>query len=99
MVEYYVQWVVTEFMRDSFASVHATVFDCLVGMPGAMVSVKEICVYGDEGEMGGNVRTFMIRYAIQVGVRSTHLSHVYVYGMCNSLYGIIILFRSMVFRA
>ncbi len=57
-------------MRDSFASVHATVFDCLVGMPGAMVSVKEVCVYGDEGEMGGNVRTFMIRYAIQVGVRT-----------------------------
>ncbi len=46
MVEYYVQWVVTEFVRDSFASVHATVFDCLVGMPGAMVSVKEsMCVW------------------------------------------------------
>ncbi len=39
------QWVVTESVRDSFASVHATVFDCLVGMPGAMVSVKEsMCV-------------------------------------------------------
>ncbi len=46
MVEYYVQWVVTEFVSDSFASLHATVFDCLVGMPGAMVSVKEsMCVW------------------------------------------------------
>ncbi len=34
------------FVRDSFASVHATVFDCLVGMSGAMVSVKEnMCVW------------------------------------------------------
>ncbi len=45
MVEYYVQCVVTGFVRDSFASVHATVFDCLVGMPNAMVNVKEnMCV-------------------------------------------------------
>ncbi len=64
MVEYYVHWVVTEFVRDSFASVHATVFDCLVGVPGAMVSVKEICVYGDEDEMRGTGRVFMIHYAI-----------------------------------
>jgi hypothetical protein len=36
---------VTEFVRDSFAGVHATVFDCLVGMPGAMVNVKKnMCV-------------------------------------------------------
>ncbi len=35
----------TEFMRESFASVHATVFDRLVGMPGAMVSVRDkMCV-------------------------------------------------------
>ncbi len=53
-----------------------------------MVSVRKICVYGDEGEMRGNVRTFMIHYAIQLGV---HLSQVYVHGMCNILYGIIIL--------
>ncbi len=96
MVEYYVQWVVTKFVRDSFASVHATVFDCLVDMPGAWSVLRKICVYGDEGEMRGNVRTLMIHYAIQLGV---HLSQVYVHGMCNILYGIIILFRSMVFRA
>jgi hypothetical protein len=72
MVEYYVQWVVTEFVRDSFASVHATVFDCLVGMPGAWSVLRIICVYGDEGEMRGNVRTFMIHYAIQLGVRTYH---------------------------
>jgi hypothetical protein len=37
---------VTEFVRESFASVHATVFDRLVGMPGAMVSVRDkMCVW------------------------------------------------------
>jgi hypothetical protein len=60
-------------VRDSFASVHATVCDCLVGMPGAMVSVKGICVYGDESEMRGNVQTCMIHYAIQLGVRTYHM--------------------------
>jgi hypothetical protein len=43
MVECYMQWVVTGVVRDSFASVHATVFSCLVGMPNAMIS--------DEGDM------------------------------------------------
>jgi hypothetical protein len=41
VVECYMQWVVTGFVRDSFASVHATVFNCLVGMPNAMISGKE----------------------------------------------------------
>ncbi len=45
MVECYVQWVVTEFVSGSFASVHATVFDCLVGMPGAWsVLGKYVCM-------------------------------------------------------
>jgi hypothetical protein len=63
---------VTEFVRDSFASIHATVFDRLVGVPGTMVVLTTICVYGDKGEMGGNIQTFMMHYAIQLGVRTYH---------------------------
>ncbi len=39
--KYYMQWVVTGLLRDSFASVHATVFNYLVGMPNAMIRGKE----------------------------------------------------------
>jgi hypothetical protein len=30
--KYYIQWVVTGLLRDSFASVHATVLNYLVGI-------------------------------------------------------------------
>ena len=81
-------------MRDSFASVHATVFDCLVGMPGAMVSVKEICVYGDEGEMRGNVRTFIYimlyswEYALITSICPWHVQHPVQYYYIIPFHGI-----------
>ncbi len=62
----------TEFVRDSFASVHATVFDRLVGVPGAMVVLTTVCVYGDKGGVRGSVQTFMMHYAIQLGVHTYH---------------------------
>ncbi len=46
----------------SFASVHATVFNCLVGMPNAMISGKAICVHGVEGEMRGDAQAVMLHY-------------------------------------
>jgi hypothetical protein len=56
-------------------------------MPWSMLG--KICVYEDEDEMRGNVRAFMIHYAIP---GSTHLSQIYVHSMCNNiLCGIIII--------
>jgi hypothetical protein len=49
---------------------HATVFGRLVGMPGAMVSVRDKCVYGDEDEMRGSGRAFMMHSCYTAG--STH---------------------------
>jgi hypothetical protein len=51
-----------------FASVHATVFNCLVGMPNAMISGKEVCVHGVEGEMRGDAQAVMLHYAVYLGV-------------------------------
>ncbi len=54
-------------------------------MPWSVLGTK--CAYGDEGEMRGNVRTFMMQSCYTAG--STHLSQVYVHDICNILYGII----------
>ncbi len=90
------QWVVTRFVRDSFASIHATVFNCLVGVPNAMISGEEICVHGVEDEMRGNARAVMLHYAVYLGV------HTYRKCMsiaCATTCTVFLLFCSMVFRA
>ncbi len=58
------------FVRDSIASVHATVSNCLVGVPNAMISGRKICVHGVEDEMSGNARAVMLHYAVYLGVHT-----------------------------
>ena len=84
------------FVRDSFASVHATVFNCLVGVPNAMISGRKICVHGVEDEMRGNARAVMLHYAVYLGV---HTYRKYMSIACATTCTVLLLFCSMVFRA
>jgi hypothetical protein len=73
--KYYMQWVVTGLLHDSFASVHATVFNCLVGMPNAMISGKED----------------MCAWSSLCCIPGSNTYRKYMSSMCNNLYGIIII--------
>ena len=82
------QWVVTRFVRDSFASIHATVFNCLVGMPNAMISGEEdMCAWSwgwDERKCSGS-------YAALCCIPGGNAYRKYMSSMFNNLYGIIII--------
>jgi hypothetical protein len=69
-----------EFVRESLLGT-CTVFDRLVGMPVAMISVRTICVHGDEGEM--NIWTLWCIHAVQLVVR-THHTYMFMAGTCTS---------------
>ncbi len=89
MVECYVQWAVTRFVRDSFASKCATVFNWLVGVPNAMISGEEKkCAWS----WGWDERKYSGSYATLCCIPgNTSFPQVSVLSMCNNLYGIIVI--------